>query len=259
MENEERQLSSEELQELLAEVEREHKTIRKTNNNRKKKPKVRIDMIIAVVVAIALLVGVISLVAHFVKSPNTKSPKTKAENPLEEEKYPEISDVVKNYLDAYLLPDPVQRHQILAQYVDNMGDIDESDIAQNQYITEYSDIECYTKKGPYDNTYVVYAYYHITLKNIATTVPGITTLYVIRDTNTGDVYIHNGVSTDISEYIAEVSKDQDVLDLFDEVNKEYKDALESDKQLKEFFEKLESKSKETTAAATTAPATTAAK
>ena len=58
-------------------------------------------------------------------------------------------------------------------------------IAQKKYITSYSEVECYTKNGPYDNTYVVYAYYQTEYKNISTKVPSLTTYYVIRDAKTG--------------------------------------------------------------------------
>lgn len=254
VENEERQLSSEELQKLLDEVEREHKTVR-TSTPKKKKNKIRFDMIIAALVAVAVLVGGIALVSSLIHKSQTKSVQTNSENPLEEEKYPEISDVVKNYMNAYLISDPVKRHQIIAQYVDNMGDIDETDIQYNNYYTAYSDIECYTKNGPYKNTYVVYAYYQATLNNIATTVPSIKTLYVIRDSKTGDVYIHNGISNDVHDYIVKVSKDEDVQNLIKEVNKEYKEALESDSSLKAFFDKM-NQSKATTPATTKASAAT---
>lgn len=255
MSTEERKLTSSEIDEMLKEVEEIHQPIRKTNKDRKKKPKIRIDMIIAAVVAVALVVGVIFLIVHFANNAGKSSTKSVKENPLQDEKYPEISDVVKNYLNAYLIEDPQQRLSILAQYVDNMGDINEGDISQNKYVKGYSDIECYTKEGPYENTYVVYAYYQMELKNISTKAPGITTLYVMRDSNTGNVYIHNGVSSDVKKYINEVTKDQDVQDLFKEVNNEFNEALEADEQLKAYFGKLEP---ETTQVATTNKETTAA-
>lgn len=258
MDTEEKKLTSSEIEEMLKEVEEIHTPRRTINKDRKKKPKIRLDMIIAAVVAVAVIIGAVMLIVHFTGKSDKTSTKSQKENPLMDEKYPEISDVVKNYLEAYLIEDPQQRVEILAQYVDNMGDINEGDIEQNKYVQSYSDIECYTKEGPYENTYVVYAYYHMQLKNIETSVPSIRTLYVIRDSVTGNVYIHNGLTGDVSEYIKKVTKDADVQELFKEVDAEYQDALASDEQLKGFFDKIQVGAETTTQATTTQPETTQA-
>lgn len=251
MSTEEKKVSSLEIEEMLKEAEEVHTARRKVNEDRKKKPKIRIDRVIALVVALVAvgcaIWGVVTLVEN---NTGVNSPEVK-ENPLLCEQYPEISDVVKNYMEAYLIEDPVQRHNVMASYVDNMGEISESDILKKEYVDGYSEFECYTKNGPYENTYVVYAYYQMELKNIATTVPNITRLYVIRDSNTGNVYIHNGVSSEISEYMDEVTTHADVQELFDEVNKEFDEALASSDRLREFFNKLQ----ETTVADTTTETT----
>lgn len=255
MDTQEKKLTSSEIEEMLKEVEEIHIPRRTTNNNRKKKPKIRFDMIIAVIVGIAVIIGAVMLIVHFTGKSDKISVKSKKENPLEEEKYPEISDVVKNYLEAYLIEDPQKRVEILAQYVDNMGDINEGDIEQNKYVDKYSDIECYTKEGPYENTYVVYAYHHMQLKNTVTSVPAIRTFYVIRDSVTGNVYIHNGLSGDVDNYIKEVSKDKDVQELFLDVDKEFQEALASDEQVKACFDKMQAEAEATEAQTETAETT----
>ena len=235
MDTEEKKLTSSEIDEMLKEAEEVHSQRRTVNKNRKTK-KIRIDRIIAFIIIIALLAGAIVFAVNYFGNSEQGGSQTKIENPLQDEKYPEISDVIKNYLEAYLIQDDAKRIEILAQYVDNLGDMDEGGIAANKYVDSYSDIECYSKEGPYENTYVVYAYYHMNFKNISTSVPSITRFYVTRDSETGDVFIHNGVSNDeISEYMNRVTKDQDVQDLIAEVNKEYQQALDSDSTLKEFM------------------------
>lgn len=251
MSTEEKKLTSSEIDELLKEVESIHQPIRQKNDNRKKKPKIRLDRIIAIIIAIALIAGAVYLVSNLVGRGNGSSAKKQSENPLLEEQYPEISDVVKNYLNAFLIADPQKRLSILAHYVDNLGDIDESDISQNKYVTNFSEIECYTKNGPYENTYVVYVYYHMEIKNISTTVPSIKTLYVMRDTNTGNVYIHNGISSDVQTYIKDVSKDDDVRELLVSTDKEYEEAVASSKALQDYFGKLKAAQAETTNAEST--------
>lgn len=261
MDNNERKLSSEELEQLLKEVENEPRVqvLKDEQKPKKKKTNIRFDMIVAGIVAVVLVVCMGLIIFHACDSGKSAQTATKSSNPLEDEKYPEISDVVKHYLEAFLIQDAAKRREELAHYVDNMGDINESNIKFNNYITAYRDIECYTKDGLNDNTYVVYAYYQIRLKNIATTVPGITRLYVVRDVNTGDVFIHNGADQETLNYMNKLDKDKDVLNLYKDVDKEFNEALESDKYLKAFFDKLKASS--TTKAATTAaakPATTKA-
>ena len=152
--NDENKLSKSELEDLLKEVERDRQTVKKVSNQ-KKKSSIRIDMIIAAIVAVVLVVGVGAAIIYFVKSTPTKEEKAMAENPLQDEKYPEISDVVKNYLNAFLIEDNEKRAETIAQYVGNLYDI--NSVKQRAYVSGYSGIECYTKEGPYENTDVVYA------------------------------------------------------------------------------------------------------
>lgn len=243
--NDENKLSKSELEDLLKEVERDRQPVKKVNNQ-KKKSNIRIDMIIAAVVAVVLAIGVGAAIIYFVKSTPTKEEKAVAENPLQDEKYPEISDVVKNYLNAFLIEDNQKRAETIAQYVGNLYDI--NSVKQRTYISGYSGIECYTKEGPYENTYVVYAYYQMGIKNIETTVPCIDRLYVVRDTKTGNVYIQNDSGEEIQKYMDKVTKDADVQQLLKDVEKEFEDAKASDTRLKEFFDKLKvtEKKEETT-------------
>lgn len=244
MDNQERKLSSEELEQLLKEVETEPEVkvlpdVEKPKK-KKKKPKVRIDMVIAAIVALVLVACLVFMIVHFATKSSTNAQKAQAENALQDEKYPEISEVVKHYLEAYLIKDPVKRRAEIAKYVDNMGAIDEGEIKYNDYITSYKDIECYTKKGLNPNSYVLFAYYQMKLKNISTPVPAITTLYIIRDAKNNKIYIHNGIKTnsEIKDHINKVKQDEDVKALFADVQKEFNEAIESDKYLKDFFNKL---------------------
>lgn len=248
MANDENKLSKDELDALLAEVERDSRPVKKVQPQ-KKKSKVRIDMILAAVVALVVVIGAILLISNLVKNTPTKEQKAVAENPLEDEKYPEISDVVKNYLNAFLIEDDQKRADTIAQYVGNLYDINTVK-SKAHYISGYSEIECYTKNGPYENTYVVYAYYHLGIKNIDTTVPCVDTFYVVRDTKTGNVYIQNDSGSDIQEYIKNITKDSDVQQLFKEVEKEYQSAIDSDSKLKKYFDDINAAANPTTEAST---------
>ena len=161
---------------------------------------------------------------------------------LQDDKYPEITDVVKNYLNAFLIEDDAKRAEIIAQYVGNLYDI--NSVKQRTYVSEYSDVECYTKKGPYDDTYVVYAYYQMGLKNIDTTVPAISRLYVVRDKKTGNVYIQNDSGDDIQKYMNKVTKDSDVQDLLKDVQEEFESVKASDPKVKAYYDAINAKANE---------------
>ena len=232
-EEDENKLSKEELDALLEEVENDSRQVVRREQPVKKK-NIRFDMIIAAVIAFVIVVGGVLLVRHFVVNTPSKAEKAVAENPLQDDKYPEITDVVKNYLNAFLIEDDAKRAEIIAQYVGNLYDI--NSVKQRTYVSEYSDVECYTKKGPYDDTYVVYAYYQMGLKNIDTTVPAISRLYVVRDKKTGNVYIQNDSGDDIQKYMNKVTKDSDVQDLLKDVQEEFESVIDFMKEVK--FDRL---------------------
>lgn len=229
-EEDENKLSKEELDALLKEVENDSRQVVRREQPVKKK-NIRFDMIIAAVIAFVIVVGGVLLVRHFVVNTPSKAEKALAENPLQDDKYPEITDVVKNYLNAFLIEDDAKRAETIAQYVGNLYDI--NSVKQRTYVSEYSDVECYTKKGPYDDTYVVYAYYQMGLKNIDTTVPAISRLYVVRDKKTGNVYIQNDSGDDIQKYMNKVTKDSDVQDLLKDVQEEFESVKASDRSYNE--------------------------
>lgn len=159
-------------------------------------------------------------------------------NLLENEQYPEISELIQLYYDAKLKGDTAA----IEKYVDNIEEVNMDKItAQNQFIESYENMECYTKLGLYDNTYVVFVSYEIAFKNIDTYAPNIDVVYVIRDEETGSVFIHNGVTAnaDIKNYVAALAEDEDVKELFDRTNASLEEALKEDADLNNLFKALE--------------------
>ena len=205
-----------------------------------------ISRFIPVIGIVVVVIAVIALIAVGINATNYKKndePETtsydQASNPLQEDSYEDISDVVKLYYQAKAAGDV----NALAQYVDNMDGITEDSLAEeSSYITGYSDITCNTKNGLYANTYVVFVRYSLQIKNIATPAPGISILYVIRDDETGNIYIHNGVTDkEVLDYISMISQDDDVVALYTEVNNSLNDALNADGDLKNFYDALAAK------------------
>ena len=132
-EEDENKLSKEELDALLKEVENDSRQVVRREQPVKKK-NIRFDMIIAAVIAFVIVVGGVLLVRHFVVNTPSKAEKALAENPLQDDKYPEITDVVKNYLNAFLIEDDAKRAETIAQYVGNLYDI--NSVKQRTYVSE---------------------------------------------------------------------------------------------------------------------------
>ncbi|MGN0384095.1 MAG: hypothetical protein ACI4DS_07480 [Eubacterium sp.] len=149
---------------------------------------------------------------------------------------PEITILVENYYKAIVNCDVDE----LVKYVDNMEDIDTDKLQLNaSYIEAYKNIQCYTKNGPYDNTFVVYVYYENKIKDIETLAPGASVLYVLYDTDTKTYCIHNGVtSTEILTYIDALSSDEDVVTFNKMVNDKLKEACDSDEELAALYSAL---------------------
>jgi hypothetical protein len=83
-------------------------------------------------------------------------------------------------------------------------------------------------------------------------------LYVVRDTNTGNVYIQNDPGQEIQDYMNEVTKDSDVQDLFKSVDQEFQEALDSDEDLKAYFDKIKVSEEKTTKSSETGNSETTA-
>ena len=168
---------------------------------------------------------------------SAEAPTEATGNTLNSEQYPEITELVQLYYQARLTGDTAS----IQKYVDNIEDVDMNQVkASNEYIKKYKNIECYTKIGLEENAYVVFARYDIKFKNIETLAPGIDVFYVIRDEETGSVFIHNGATanTDIKTYIEALEQESDVMALYEEVNVAFQEALNADASLNEFYTAL---------------------
>lgn len=157
-------------------------------------------------------------------------------NPLTEESVDEIHQLVETYFEAIRNGDKEQLAAIL-DVIDE--DVEDSLAFNTEYIEAYENILCYTKEGIEDGSYVVYAYTEIKFVNIETLAPSITILYVMQDLGSGNYYIHNGIGeSDIAVYIEEVTKSDDVQELFDSVNAAFAEACKKDKDLDLFYQSL---------------------
>lgn len=106
------------------------------------------------------------------------------------------------------------------------------------YIESYENLKCYTKAGPSDNSYVVYASYEVKLKDMETLVPGVSP-FLVYGREDGSYYIHVGeVTADVNEYLEEVSSQDDVVDLYNRVQVKFNEAVVNDDELSDYLAKM---------------------
>lgn len=136
-----------------------------------------------------------------------------SKNPLTKETTPEFTKAVEKYYES------------LADKTD--------------YIEGYEGIEVYKKEGLYPDTYLAFVRYGMKIKDIYTVVPGLGTLYVVKDGTSGTYQIHTEELDDRTEdYIETVAAHEDVQVMMEESRKEYQKAVQSDALLREALSDL---------------------
>ena len=110
---------------------------------------------------------------------------------------------------------------------------------KTDYIEGYEGIEVYKKEGLYPDTYLAFVRYGMKIKDIYTVVPGLGTLYVVKDGTSGTYQIHTEELDDRTEdYIETVAAHEDVQVMMEESRKEYQKAVQSDALLREALSDL---------------------
>lgn len=155
--------------------------------------------------------------------------------PLEEDAYPEVNALISEYYQAVTDQDTEK----IRTLVDS---IDEENLIYLQkmsnYIESYNELKCYTKKGPAENSFVVYASYEVKFKDMDTMVPGVSP-YLVYAREDGSYYIHEGeVDENVNLYLEEISAQDDVVDLMNRVQVAFNDAVQENKELYEYLARM---------------------
>lgn len=152
----------------------------------------------------------------------------------------ELNSLIKQYFTAREQED-IDTYSSLRSYTDSLEQAKLE--AKSEYIEGYRNIKCYTKNGPYDNSYMVYVSYDLKLKEWDQTVPALETLVVCREEGTeenpGKLYVYSGNFEDnVVEYIQKVTAQDDVVDLFKRVDSEYQEIMDANPDYEEYMATL---------------------
>lgn len=166
----------------------------------------------------------------------------------------EITRVVPN--DPLELNTDSAMHSLIATYFNSLANSDVETIKTistgmmdteeiriqelGKYIDTYPSIDIYTKKGPEENSYIVYVDFTVTFDDCEGLFPGINSFYVRTD-ESGQIYIVLGeVEKDVLDYIAEVNFQDDVVELYNRVNVACNELFLSNSKLFDYVKEMES-------------------
>lgn len=150
----------------------------------------------------------------------------------------EIDTLVMDYMDAKRRVDM----EAMANCVDDVKYIDEAKLlAESEYVEQYENIQCKLLDGPDEGSYRVYVYYDVKIYDIETRVPSLIALYIKYDEDAGRFIIYRGtLRSDEQKAIDELDSLPKVKELVDAVQKRVEELRSSDKQVREFYDMLES-------------------
>lgn len=166
-----------------------------------------------------------------------KIPEEMAEQqlPLEENAYPAVNTLMSNYHTA-LAEGDIDAVVSMNAFVDETEKIWVQEMSK--YIESYPEIVVYSKKGPIENSYLVYVYSKVKFTEYDKLVPGMKAYYVCTD-DSGNCYINDGEDNSVvKNYLRDVSLQDDVVELNNKVAVEYNELLESDEELSAFLADL---------------------
>ena len=156
------------------------------------------------------------------------------DTPLLENAYPEINELIGRYYQAAAVGD--------IETINSLRDFSEqTELLQIQekskYLEGYEDINCYTKQGPEEDSFVVYVTYYAKFSEVEQRVCGLNTYVVCR--NESGYYIHDCTGDEaMREYRTSVTKQDDVVDLFNRVQVEYNETVTGNEELAAFLTEL---------------------
>ena len=118
----------------------------------------------------------------------------------------------------------------LSGMTESLSDSDKQKI-ESSIIQSYNNIAVYSKKGPVDNSYVVFAYYEAKVGDVEELVPSVVCLYLKPDENGGLCVADWKSDQDTNDYIEKVIQNSDVQALIKDVNDKYQEIVSGNDEL----------------------------
>ena len=206
---------------------------------------------LTVVLPICAIIIVVATITSIVRARNekqgeqvvamteTSSEETSVVEPLEVDVYPEVNAVITSYYTALAEGDMDTVQNV-------MDSITQTELIKlknnNEYVESYNDIVCYTRNGIVNNSHFVYVTYQAKFDGFDTTVPGVTTHYVYLSED-GSYRIAKELSDEVNAALKVTSCQDDVVDIFNKIDVEYKEILAANEELNNFLTEMSAKAK----------------
>lgn len=204
--------------------------------------------ILLVLAGLVLLFLIVSGIRHFVGGSSPKNKKAETSQSVEtSQSGAEVSSVTGDAAEAVMAESQDQTLIILIQsyyqalaaqdvetvrvLTDQLSQDEQTKIENSKDIESYEDITVYSSAGLQEGTWIVYVKYSCKYTNFATTVPGLSRLYVCT-ADDGTYYISSGTMEEsVKEYIEAQQDKDDVKALIQSVQSEHDAALAADATL----------------------------
>lgn len=146
----------------------------------------------------------------------------------ETDAFPEVNSLVTSYLDAMSNGDT----QTMASLSSNFSDTEKAFYeAQAEYTGNYNNYHVYTKVGPKENSYFLFATYDMYITGQSAPLPCLISLYVCKN-DSGALYVNrDNLTADEEAYILELVAQKDFADLAEQIELDYNAAIESNEAL----------------------------
>jgi len=158
------------------------------------------------------------------------------DNPLEGDAYPELNELVVTYLSALADGDV----DTISSITNNMTDIEKIRVTElGKCIEAFPEYNVFTKIGPTEGSFIVYAAARAKFDGVEPLVPGIYCFYVCVD-DSGEYYFNEGTLTEEEQlYIDAINADASVVNLRDSIDKEYQELLAGDETVRNYIELMQ--------------------
>lgn len=210
----------------------------------KNRVKILLPICVIVIVAVSVLAALITREDAVLANETATAHSTEetisaisSDNSLEGDKYPEINEIVAKYLTALAEGDV----DTISSITNNMTDIERIRITElGKCIESFPEYNVFTKIGPTEGSYIVYAAARAKFPGVEELVPGIYCFYVCTNEN-GEYYFNEGVLTEEEQvYIDAINADASVVDLMNAIDNEYQALLENDENVRNYIDLMQS-------------------
>ena len=157
------------------------------------------------------------------------------EEELANNAFPEVNNLIMAYYEAVSSGD-VAGIEAISNSVDETEKI--RIVELSKYIESYPVVEIYTKSGPLTNSYLAYVYTKVKFEGYDNMVPGMQAFFICTAED-GSLYINEGDEEEyITNYIQQVTLQEDVVELYNKMTVEYNELLVNDPALSVFLQEL---------------------